>query len=85
MSRAELLIPDGWKPAPGMRVQILTSKDRPLPPAGTWRIIDRGPSTNGWWLMPANEPARQWASKWPNEMVQGCLEVVGRLLAPPTL
>lgn len=83
MSRAELLVPEGWKPKPGARVRVLPSKDVPHPPSGVWRVIDRGPSTNGWWLMPVDQAAKDWAAHWPNAITQGCIEIAGRLLAPP--
>lgn len=81
--RAELLVPDGWKPKPGARCIVQPSKDIPSPPGGVWRVIDRAPSPNAWWLQPADDDARTWAAKWPNAMTQGCVEVAGRLLVPP--
>ncbi len=83
MSRAELLVPEGWKPKPGARVAVLPSKEVPSPPAGLWRVLDRGPSATGWWLMPADDKARDWAAKWPNAVTQGCVEAPGCLLVPP--
>jgi hypothetical protein len=83
MNRAELLVPDGWKPKPGARVTVQPSKDMPQPPGGVWKVLDRGPSSNGWWLMPSDETAKAWAKHWPNQLTQGCIEVNGRLLVPP--
>lgn len=82
-ARTELLIPDGWKPRPGSRVTVLPSKDVPSPPTGLWRVLDRGPSPSGWWLMPADDKAREWAAHWPNAMTQACIDIAGRLLVPP--
>lgn len=82
-TRSELLIPDGWKPQSGTRVEVMPAKEGAPPPGGVWRVIDRGPSPSGWWLMPASDKARDWARRWPNAMTQGCIEVSGRLLVPP--
>lgn len=82
-ARAELLIPDGWRPKPGTRVSVRSSKDVPHPPGGVWRVIDRGPSPSGWWLQPADDKAREWAKHWPHQLTQGCVEMSGRLLVPP--
>lgn len=79
--RSSLLIPDGWKPAPGVRCSILPSRDDPAPPAGAWRCIDRAPS--GWWLTPADDRARAWAQHWPNMLTQGCVQVAGSRLVSP--
>lgn len=80
MTRAELLVPEGWKPRPGIRVQVRPSKDEPSP-LGVWRVIDRTPG--GWWLQPSDDRARGWAQHWPNAVTQGCVEVAGKLLVPP--
>jgi hypothetical protein len=81
VNRAELLVPDGWRPARGNRVTVLASKDDPRPPAGVWRVVDRAPA--GWWLIPHDDTAREWARRWPNQVTQGCVEVSGRRLIPP--
>jgi hypothetical protein len=81
VTRASLLVPEGWKPRPGIRVEIQATKDAPSPPLGVWRVIDRSPA--GWWLQPADDRARAWAQHWPNALTQGCVEQPGRLLVPP--
>jgi len=85
MSRADLLIPDGWKPGRNVRVTLLPNADDPLPAAGVWRIVDRSAGEPGphWWAQPHDDAARAWAQRHPGRMVQGCLEVKGLRCAPP--
>lgn len=60
MSRAEMLVPEGWRPTRGTRVVILPHRDEPVPPSGTWRLIDRSNGAPGawWWAQPADDAAR---------------------------
>jgi hypothetical protein len=85
VSRADLLVPEGWKPARGARVSVLPHVDEPVPPAGVWRIIDRSAGDPGphWWAQPHDDAARAWAQAHPSRIVQGCLEVKGLRLVPP--
>jgi hypothetical protein len=79
VNRAQLLAPDGWKPARGGRVQFLDAKDSPAP-AGTWYLVDRAP--DGWWCKPHDEAARRWLARHPTQAVQGHLALNGRQGAP---
>jgi len=85
MSRAELLIPEGWKPDRNVRVIVIPSRDEPVPPAGVWRIVDRSAGGPGphWWAQPITDPARKWLERHPDRAISGCLEVKGLLCAPP--
>ena len=85
MSRAEQLIPDGWRPARNVRVIVQPHRDEPVPPAGVWRIIDRSAGEPGphWWIQPHDDTAREWAQQHPARIVQGCLEAKGLRLSPP--
>lgn len=85
MSRTELLVPEGWKPARGARVSVLPHTDEPVPPAGVWRIIDRSAGEPGphWWAQPVDDAARAWAAGHPARILQGCLEVKGLRCVPP--
>jgi hypothetical protein len=85
MSRAELLVPQGWAPRRGSIVEILPHRDEPVPPSGVWRIIERAPDEPGphWWAQPHDEAARSWAARHPRRIVQGCLVVKGLRLVPP--
>lgn len=78
-ARAELLVPEGWTPARGARVGVLPAKDTPAVP-GRWYLIDRAPG--GWWAQPNDDAARTWATRNPNALTSGCLEVAGRRLVP---
>jgi hypothetical protein len=84
VSRAELLVPEGWQPTRGARVAILPTRDEPAIP-GAWRLIDRsngGPGPH-WWAQPADDDARAWAQRHPARIVQGCLDVKGLRCVPP--
>lgn len=87
MSRAELLLPDGWRPARNMRVRILPHPDEPQPPAGVWRLLDRSNGFPGphWWAMPHDDAAHWWVEQHPSRIVSGCLEVKGLRCAPPAV
>lgn len=87
MKRAELLVPDGWKPARNVRVRILPHADEPDPPAGVWRIIDRSSGEPGphWWALPHDDAAHLWAQGHASRIVSGCLEVKGLRCAPATV
>lgn len=79
MSRAELLVPEGWAPRRGAHVSILATKDAPAIP-GRWYLFERAPG--GWWAQPNDDSARVWAKRNPNAVTMGCLEVAGRRLVP---
>ena len=85
MSRADLLVPEGWKPARGARVTVLASRDEPYPPRGVWRIIDRSSSGPGawWWAVPVDDEARAWADAHPARIVSRCIDLNGLRLVPP--
>ena len=84
MSRADLLVPEGWRPKINARVTILASADEPAIP-GTWRLIDRSAGEPGpwWWAQPADDAARAWATTHPDRITQGCLDVKGLRCVPP--
>lgn len=83
--RAELLIPEGWKPARNVRVRVLAHRDDNAPPAGVWRIVDRSNGDPGphWWAQPIDETARRWAEQHPGRITSGCVEVKGLRCVPP--
>jgi len=86
VSRADLLVPEGWSPARNVRVIVMPHPvEEPRPPAGVWRIIDRSAGEPGphWWLQPHDDIARRWAEVHPDRIVQGCVEAKGLRLAPP--
>ena len=85
MNRADLLVPEGWKPDRNVRVRVLPSADEPAPPAGVWRIVDRSAGEPGpwWWAQPIDDRAREWAAEHPTRIVSGCLDVKGLRLVPP--
>lgn len=85
MSRAELLVPEGWAPRRGSVVELLPNRDEPVPPAGAWRIIDRSNTQPGpwWWAQPHDDEARHWAARHSSRIVQGCLDVKGLSCVPP--
>lgn len=85
MSRAELLVPEGWKPDRNVRVRVLPHADERTPPAGVWRIVDRSAGGPGphWWAQPVDDAARAWGAGHPSRLVSGCLEVKGLRCAPP--
>jgi hypothetical protein len=84
VSRAELLVPEGWRPRINARVSVLATADEPAIP-GAWRLLDRSPGGPGphWWAQPADDAARAWAQRNPGRIVQGCLEVKGLRCVPP--
>lgn len=82
MSRAEQLLPEGWKPKRGSVVHVEPSKDDPAPPHGVWKILDRAPGAGSWWLQPVDDAARDWAGRWPGQVVTGCVQRHGRVLIP---
>lgn len=75
MSRAEKLVPEGWTPRRGYRVEFTDTKDSPAP-AGRWYVIDRAP--DGWWVKPSDDAARWWLAQHPEQRVQGHLALDGR-------
>jgi hypothetical protein len=85
VSRAELLVPEGWTPRRGSLVTVLASRDEPYPPRGTWRVFDRSNGEPGphWWALPVDDEARTWADGHPSRIVSGCLELKGARLVPP--
>lgn len=82
MSRAEQLLPDGWKPTRHSVVTIEPTKDDPAPPHGVWRVFDRAPGTGAWWLLPVDDAAREWAHRFPGQVTTGCISRSGRVLIP---
>lgn len=83
--RAELLVPEGWKPDRNVRVRVLPHTDEPHPPAGVWRIVDRSNGDPGphWWAQPIDDAARRWAELHPARIVSGCTELKGLRCVPP--
>ena len=84
MSRADLLVPEGWRPKINARVSILATADEPAIP-GTWRLIDRSNGSPGpwWWAQPIDDDARAWLEANPGRRVQGCLDIKGLRCVPP--
>lgn len=83
MSRAEQLIPDGWKPRVGSVVIVEGTKDDPAPPHGVWKVISAAPGAGQWWLLPAGDAAREWLERFPGQRhVGGCITRPGRVLLP---
>jgi len=71
------LKPAGWTPRPGVRARVVPTKRNPEPPAGTYRLLDRAPG--GWWGKPADPEAQAWAETHAGLVVQGHVELSGRL------
>ena len=82
MSRADQLLPEGWKPRLGSTVHVEASKDEPSPPHGTWKAVSKAPGAGQWWLLPVDEAARAWAKHWPGQMTTGHISRTGRVLVP---
>lgn len=82
MSRADQLLPDGWKPKVGSVVTVEPSKDEPAPPHGVWKVISAAPGAGQWWLLPVDDAAREWKDRWPGQIVTGCTQRSGRVLIP---
>ena len=73
MSRAEQLLPEGWKPSRHSVVTLEATKDEPAPPHGLWRVFDQAPGAGMWWLMPSDDAASDWARRFPGQMTTGCI------------
>lgn len=83
MSRADQLLPDGWKPKVGSTVHVEESKDEPAPPHGRWKVISAAPGTGAWWLLPVDDAAREWLGRFPGQRHPGgCITRSGRHLVP---
>lgn len=82
MSRADQLLPDGWKPGRHSVVHIEPTKDEPSPPHGLWRCVDRAPGTAMWWLLPVDDAARTWAARWPGQVTTGCISRKAGTMTP---
>lgn len=82
MSRADQLLPEGWKPTRQSVVHVEPTKDEPAPPHGLWRVFDRAPGAGCWWLLPVDEAARTWAQRFPGQVVSGCITRKGQQLIP---
>lgn len=83
MSRADALVPEGWKPRVGVTVVVEASKDDPAPPHGTWTVISAAPDAGHWWLLPVDPPAREWLARFPGQRhLGGCILRAGRVLLP---
>lgn len=83
MSRAELLVPEGWAPRIGSTVAILPHRDDPVPAPGAWRVVDRAPEPSHWWITPVDDLARSWADAHPQRVTSRCLAMPSRRLVPP--
>lgn len=83
MSRADQVLPEGWKPKVGSTVHVEESKDEPAPPHGRWKVVSAAPGTGMWWLLPVGEEARAWLEHFPSQRhLGGCITRSGRQLVP---
>lgn len=82
MSRADQLLPEGWRPKVGSTVHVEPSKDEPAPPHGVWKVVSGAPGAGMWWLLPVDDAARTWRDRWPGQVTTGCITRSGRLLIP---
>jgi hypothetical protein len=60
--RRDLNLPDGWRPTVHSTVQVIDSPTlapRDVTVRGRWQCIHPAPD-DGWWLQPADDPARRW-------------------------
>lgn len=82
MSARSPLIPEGWKVKAGAVVVVEPSKDDPAPPTGVWKVLDKAPGVNAWWLMALDDVAKEWAARRPDQATSGCVNRPSRVLVP---